>query len=148
MARPERAKRNDFRHFLSIPTRWSDNDVYAHVNNVVYYGWFDTVVNRWLIERGHLDIEHSATVSLVVETNCTYFESVAFPETVEAGLAVDRIGTSSIVYAIGIFKQGKDLAIAQGRFVHVCVERANQVPAPVPAKLRADLETLLRTESP
>ncbi len=139
-----RARRGDFRHFLAIPTRWSDNDAYAHVNNVVYYGWFDTVVNQWLIEKGHLDIARSPVVSLVVETGCTYFESVAFPEMVEAGLAVERIGTSSIVYAIGIFRQGATLAAAQGRFVHVCVDRASQTPVPIPAALRDDLASLLR----
>jgi acyl-CoA thioester hydrolase len=139
-----RAQRSDFAHFLTIPTRWSDNDAYAHVNNVVYYNWFDTVVNRWLIEKGHLDIARSPVVSLVVETSCTYFESVSFPETVEAGLAVERIGTSSIVYAIGIFRRDAPSAAAQGRFVHVCVDRASQKPVPVPAALRDDLATLQR----
>ncbi len=141
--KPQRSRREDYRHVLSITTRWSDNDVYAHVNNVVYYGWFDTVVNRWLIERGHLDVQRSPVVSLVVETGCTYFESVAFPETIEAGLAVARIGSSSIVYAVGIFREGGSEAIAQGRFVHVCVDRATQTPVSIPGPLRADLETLL-----
>ena len=141
-----RAQRSEFAHFLAIPTRWSDNDAYAHVNNVVYYNWFDTIVNQWLIERGHLDIARSPVVSLVVETNCTYFESVAFPETVEAGLAVERIGTSSIVYAIGIFRRDSPSAAAQGRFVHVCVDRASQKPVPVPAALRDDLASLLRDQ--
>jgi acyl-CoA thioester hydrolase len=141
-----RAQRSDFAHFLAIPTRWSDNDAYAHVNNVVYYNWFDTVVNQWLIEKGHLDIARSPVVSLVVETSCTYFESVAFPETVEAGLAVERIGTSSVVYAIGIFRHDAPSAAAQGRFVHVCVDRASQKPVPVPAALRDDLASLLRDQ--
>jgi len=143
-ARPSRATRADFRHFVEIPTRWSDNDAYAHVNNVVYYAWFDTVVNRWLIENGHLDIARSPVVSLVVETSCTYFESVAFPETVEAGLAVDRIGSSSIVYVVGIFRRNADLVAAQGRFVHVCVDRASQTPVPIPERFRSDLQRLRR----
>lgn len=143
-ARPTRSRRQDYRHFLTIPTRWSDNDVYAHVNNVVYYSWFDTVVNRWLVDNGYLDIAESPVVSLVVETGCSYFESVAFPETVEAALAVERLGSSSVTYAIGIFKQGGEAAIAQGRFVHVCVDRQTQTPVPIPAPLRTGLEGLLR----
>ena len=143
-ARLARSRRADYRHVLAIPTRWADNDVYEHVNNVVYYSWFDTVVNHWLIQNGLLDIASSPIVSLVVETGCTYFESVAFPEVIEAALAVDRLGTSSITYAIGIFRQGGDEAIAQGRFVHVCVERATQKPVPIPAAMRAKLETLVK----
>ncbi|MHB2169389.1 acyl-CoA thioesterase [Alsobacter sp. R-9] len=142
--KPHRTTRADYRHVLPITTRWSDNDVYAHVNNVVYYGWFDTVVNRWLVERGHLDIAASPIVSLVVETSCTYFESVAFPETVHAALAVERLGSSSVTYAIGIFREHGDQAVAQGRFVHVCVDRATQRPVPLPARLRDDLQALLR----
>ena len=129
-----RTKRADYRHFLAIPTRWSDNDAYAHVNNVVYYSWFDTVVNRWLVENGLLDIAASPVVSLVVETGCSYFESVAFPDTVHAGLAVERLGSSSIIYAIGIFREGSDDAAAQGRFVHVTVDRATQRPVPIPGQ--------------
>jgi acyl-CoA thioester hydrolase len=143
-ARVTRSRRADYRHFLTIPTRWADNDVYRHVNNVVYYSWFDTVVNQWLVENGLLDIEASPVVSLVVETGCTYFESVAFPEVVEAALAVDRLGSSSVTYAIGIFRQGGTEAIAQGRFVHVCVERATQRPVAIPGPMRDRLETLLR----
>ena len=136
MNRAIRTKRADYRHFLAIPTRWSDNDAYAHVNNVVYYSWFDTVVNRWLVENGLLDIAASPVVSLVVETGCNYFESVAFPDTVHAGLAVERLGSSSIVYAIGIFREGSDDAAAQGRFVHVTVDRATQRPVPIPTHAR------------
>jgi acyl-CoA thioester hydrolase len=143
-ARIERSRRADYRHVLTIPTRWADNDVYRHVNNVVYYSWFDTVVNQWLVENGLLDIEASPVVSLVVETGCTYFESVAFPEVVEAALAVERLGSSSVTYAIGIFRQGGDAAIAQGRFVHVCVDRTTQRPVPIPPAMREKLETLVR----
>jgi acyl-CoA thioester hydrolase len=135
--RASRLTRADFRIFRAIPTRWHDNDVYGHVNNVVYYGWFDTAVNAWLIENGFLDPTTSEIVGLVVETGCSYFESVAFPETVEAGIAVERLGTSSVTYRIGIFRQGSEQAAAQGRFTHVYVARASQKPVPIPAPLRA-----------
>lgn len=140
--RQPRLTRTDFRVFRAIPTRWHDNDAYGHVNNVVYYGWFDTAVNAWLIEGGFLDLSGSEIVGLVVETGCTYFESVAFPETVEAGIAVERLGNSSVTYRIGIFRQGGDQAAAQGRFTHVYVERASQKPVPIPAPLRATLTTI------
>ena len=118
--RQPRLTRADFRVFRAIPTRWHDNDAYGHVNNVVYYGWFDTAVNAWLIEGGFLDLAGSETVGLVVETGCTYFESVAFPETVEAGIAVERLGNSSVTYRIGIFRQGGDQAAAQGlSLIHI-----------------------------
>ena len=142
--RPERATRADFRHFTPIQTRWADNDVYGHANNVVYYAWFDTAVNGWLVEQGYLDIATSPVVSLVVETGCRYFESVGFPDALEAGLAVERLGTSSIVYAIGIFRRGAAQAVAQGRFVHVTVDRASQRPVPIPPAMRAGLAALIR----
>ncbi|MDR6869166.1 acyl-CoA thioester hydrolase [Bosea sp. BE125] len=141
-AREPRLSRADFKLFRAIPTRWHDNDVFGHVNNVVYYGWFDTGVNAWLVEQGFLDPATSPVVGLVVETGCTYFESVAFPETVEIGLAVARLGTSSVTYRLGIFRQGGQAAAAQGRFTHVYVERATQKPVPIPAPLRAALEAL------
>ena len=140
--RASRLTRADFRIFRAIPTRWHDNDVYGHVNNVVYYGWFDTAVNAWLIENGFLDPATSEIVGLVVETGCSYFESVAFPETVEAGIAVERLGTSSVTYRIGIFRQGGEQAAAQGRFTHVYVARASQKPVPIPAPLRAALTAI------
>ena len=140
--RASRLTRADFRIFRAIPTRWHDNDVYGHVNNVVYYGWFDTAVNAWLIENGLLDPATSEIVGLVVETGCSYFESVAFPETVEAGIAVERLGTSSVTYRIGIFRQGSEQAAAQGRFTHVYVARASQKPVPIPAPLRAALTAI------
>ena len=110
--RQPRLTRTDFRVFRAIPTRWHDNDAYGHVNNVVYYGWFDTAVNAWLIENDFLDLAGSDIVGLVAETGCTYFESVAFPETVEAGIAVERLGNSSVTYRIGIFRQGGEQAAA------------------------------------
>jgi acyl-CoA thioester hydrolase len=141
-ARRPRLSRADFALFRPIPTRWHDNDVFGHVNNVVYYSWFDTAVCAWLVENGHLDIAGSAIVGLVVETTCTYFESTAFPETIEAGLAVERLGASSVTYRIGIFRQGGEQAAAQGLFTHVYVERESQRPVPIPARLRAALADL------
>jgi acyl-CoA thioester hydrolase len=140
--KPVRLRRADFRLFRQIPTRWADNDVFGHVNNVVYYNWFDTVVNAWLIEQGFLDVKESDVVGLVVGTRCDYFESVAFPETVEGALAVERLGRSSVTYRIGIFRQGADLTAAQGLFTHVYVERGPQTPVPIPEKLRAAMSGL------
>jgi acyl-CoA thioester hydrolase len=131
-----------YRHFLAIPTRWHDNDAYGHVNNVVYYAWFDTVVNEHLIRVAGLDIATDAAVALVVETSCRYQRSLAFPDAVEAGLRVDRLGRSSVVYGIGIFRAGEDEASASGRFVHVWVDRATQRPVPVPVRIRAALQAL------
>lgn len=138
----ERLGRAAFSVFRAIPTRWADNDVYGHVNNVVYYAWFDTAVNSWLVEGGFLDIAGSPVVGLVVETSCSYFESVAFPETVEVGLGVERLGNSSVTYCIGIFRQEAERAAAQGRFTHVYVDRATQRPVPIPDDLRAALTAL------
>lgn len=140
--RQPRLGRSDFRVFRAIPTRWHDNDAYGHVNNVIYYAWFDTAVNAWLVEGGFLDVSDSEAIGLVVETACTYFESVAFPEIVEAGIVVERLGSSSVTYRIGIFRQGSELAAAQGRFTHVYVARASQKPVPIPAPLRAALAAL------
>lgn len=138
----ERLGRDAFGLFRTVPTRWADNDVYGHVNNVVYYSWFDTAVNAWLVERGFLDIAGSAVVGLVVETSCSYFESLAFPEPVEVGLGVERLGNSSVTYRIGVFREGGALAAAQGRFTHVYVDRATQRPVPIPTDLRAALSAL------
>jgi len=141
--RKVRSRRGDYRHFRSIPTRWMDNDPYGHVNNVVYYSWFDTAVNTYLIEAGVLDIAASPTVGVVIESGCTYFESVAYPETVEAGLAVTKLGRSSVTYAAGIFKQGGAFAAAQGHFVHVYVDRTTQRPVDIPGDVRTKLEALM-----
>jgi acyl-CoA thioester hydrolase len=120
-----------------------DNDAYRHVNNVVYYSWFDTVVNGYLLASGALDIEASAVVGLVVETQCQYFSPIAFPDVAHAGLRVARLGTSSVRYEVGIFRNEEQRAAAQGHFVHVYVDRAAGRPVPLPAKLRAALEPLL-----
>lgn len=135
--------RCDYRAFLTIPTRWMDNDAYGHVNNVVYYAYFDTAVNEHLIRAGGLDIACDSVVGLVVETSCRFMRPLAFPDVVDAGLRVTRIGTSSVVYEIGLFRRGEDDASAQGRFVHVWVERATHRPSRVPDKIRQALHPLL-----
>lgn len=141
--KPERARRSAFRRFQIIPTRWADNDVYGHVNNVQYYAFFDTAVNQALMEEGLLDIASSPVVGLVVETSCVYFESVKFPERIETGLAMQRIGSSSLTYRIGVFREGAELCAALGRFTHVYVDRATQRPVPLPPAVRAYAERLL-----
>ncbi len=139
----ERATRDQFAIFLPLATRWMDNDVYGHVNNVQYYSFFDTAVNHYLIKTGWLDIHNGDTVGLVVETRCTYHASVAFPDMLEIGLRVDRIGNSSVKYVLGIFREGETFAAAEGYFVHVYVERASNRPVKLPEPLRAVLEPLL-----
>jgi len=141
-SKPRRQLRSEWRHFLEIQTRWEDNDVYGHVNNAVYYSWFDTAVNNWLIHKGLLDLERSPVVSLVVETGCSYFESVTYPEPIDIGLRADRIGTSSVTYSLGVFRKGSDLAAAVGRFVHVSVDRETRRPVPMPEALRLALREL------
>lgn len=143
--REPRRTRADYRRFSPIQTRWGDNDAYGHVNNTVYYTWFDTTVNAWLIEGGFLDIEKGQTINLVVETNCRYFASLAYPEPIEIGLAVEKLGTSSVTYAVGVFRPGDHEAAAQGRFVHVAVDRATQRPVPIAPAMREALEELLRS---
>ncbi|MGY0195841.1 acyl-CoA thioesterase [Leptothrix sp. BB-4] len=141
-ARPQPTDRARYRHFSAIPTRWADNDAYGHVNNVVYYAWFDTAVNRHLIEAGVLDVASSPVIGLVVETRCNYFSSVAFPDTVHAGLRVLHLGRSSVRYEIGLFRGEADRASAVGEFVHVYVERATQRPVEIPETVRNLLLTL------
>lgn len=131
--------REAYKYFLSIPTRWMDNDVYGHVNNVVYYSYFDTVVNGYLIEENVLDIQGGQQIGLVVETQCNYFAPLAFPDVIDAGLRVTRIGTSSVRYEIGLFKQGSDEAAAEGHFVHVYVDKQSRKPKPLGDNLRAVL---------
>ena len=140
--KPGPERRRAYKTFRSISTRWMDNDVYGHVNNVVYYSWFDTAVNAWLIEQGALDIHQGDTIGLVVETQCNYFAPLAFPQTVEAGIRVARLGNSSVRYEVGLFAQGAELAAAQGHFIHVYVDRRTRQPVALPEKLRAVLETL------
>jgi acyl-CoA thioester hydrolase len=134
--------RADYRWFLTIPTRWMDNDVYGHVNNVVYYSYFDTVVNKMLIAEGLLDIEHSPVIGLCVESHCNFSAPLVFPETVEAGLRIGRIGTSSVRYEIGLFQENVAAPAATGHFVHVFVDRVSRRPTPLDVRARAILGRL------
>jgi acyl-CoA thioester hydrolase len=140
--RPAAESRGTYFHFRTITTRWMDNDVYGHVNNVVYYSYFDTVVNQYLIEQGALDIEASPVIGLVVETQCRYFAPISFPDRVEAGLRVAHLGTSSVRYEIGLFRNDDQSAAAQGHFVHVYVDRTTTRPVMLPEALRRALEPL------
>ena len=125
---------------MTISTRWPDNDAYGHVNNTVFYQWFDTAVNRWLVEAGLLDIERGDPIGLVAETGCSYFAPLSFPGEVEVGIAVDRLGSSSVTYRIGVFGVGETEPAAQGHFTHVYVSRDSRRPVPLPAEWRAKLE--------
>ena len=141
-AKPQPEPRGAYKAFRTISTRWMDNDAYGHVNNVVYYSWFDTVVNAHLIEQGALDIRHGSTIGLVIETQCNYFAPVEFPQTVEAGLRVARIGRSSVRYEVGLFVQGESMTVAKGHFIHVYVDRTERRPTDLPPKLKTVLEAL------
>jgi acyl-CoA thioester hydrolase len=140
---PASGVRAGYRRFLTIPTRWMDNDCYGHVNNVTYYSYFDTVVNQHLIVEGGLDIAAGSAIGLVAETMCKFRKPLSFPDTVDAGLRVAKIGTSSVRYEIGLFRQGEDEPVATGYFVHVWVDRATSRPVPVPPAIRAALEPLV-----
>ncbi|MCF2514311.1 acyl-CoA thioesterase [Sphingomonas sp. G124] len=142
MSRPTPHGRGHYRHFITIATRWADNDVYGHVNNTVYYHWFDTAVNQWLVAQGLLDIAHGDQIGLVVETGCSYFTPLSFPGDVDVGLAVQRLGISSVTYRLGIFAAGSSEPSAQGQFTHVYVDRENRRPAALPDAWRKLLETL------
>jgi acyl-CoA thioester hydrolase len=144
-AKPQPEPRSAYRAFRPITTRWMDNDAYGHVNNVVYYSWFDTAVNRYLIEAGALDIQAGAVIGLVIETRCNYFASLTFPQLVEAGLRVAHLGRSSVRYEVGLFAQGSSESAAGGHFVHVYVDRATRRPVELPDALRAALQPLIAT---
>jgi len=143
MAEQPQHLRTDYRHFQPITTRWHDNDIYGHVNNVVYYSYFDSAVNTYLIERGGLDIHDGEVVGFVVSSACDYFSSIAFPDALEVGLRVGKLGNSSVQYELAIFRAGEAQACAAGRFVHVFVGRVSNRPTPTPAGLRQALEALL-----
>ena len=134
--------RDRYPHFLSIQTRWSDNDIYGHVNNVTYYSYFDTVLNCFLIDQGGLDIETDSVIGVAVETMCKFNKPLAYPEVLEAGLRVGKLGNSSVRYEIGIFQEGAAEAAAMGHFVHVFVDRATGKPAPIPDAIRSALERI------
>ena len=138
---PKALRRKDFRVLRALPTRWSDDDTYGHVNNVVHYSLFDTAVNGWLIEACGVDIRELPAIGLVVETSCRYFAELRFPEVVTAGLALEHLGTSSVVYQLALFGAADEPA-AVGRFVHVYVSRADRQPVPVPLEIRTALAGL------
>jgi acyl-CoA thioester hydrolase len=141
--RPQAEPRSAYKAFRRIDTRWMDNDVYGHVNNVVYYSWFDTAVNAHLIEQGALDIHDGPTIGLVIETQCNYFAPVAFPQRIDAGIRVARMGSSSVRYEVGLFIEGQDTTAAKGHFVHVYVDRHTRRPVQeLPDNLKSVLETL------
>ncbi|WP_347717201.1 thioesterase family protein [Sphingomonas sp.] len=139
---PERLGRAAYRAWTPITLRWADNDVYGHVNNTVYYQWFDDAVNGWLIEAGLLDVEAGDPIGLVVATSCSYFAPLAFPGKVEVGIAIERPGRSSVTYRVGVFAKGSDKPAAQGQFTHVYVGRESRRPVALPDTWRAVLETL------
>lgn len=136
-------QRSEYRHFQPITTRWHDNDIYGHVNNVTYYSFFDSAVNTYLIERGGLDIHDGSVVGFVVSSSCDYFASIAYPDFIEVGLRVAKLGNSSVQYELAVFKVGEEEACAAGRFVHVFVDRGSNQPVPIPEALRVALQLLL-----
>ena len=136
----EKRLRENYRHWLAQPTRWADNDIYGHVNNAAYYGFFDTAVNCFLIDQAGLDIHAGTVIGLVVETGCNYFAPLAYPQTIETGLRVARIGSSSVQYELGLFAKGESEPAAQGRFVHVYVDRETRRPVALPDAMRSALE--------
>jgi acyl-CoA thioester hydrolase len=142
VSRPIPRGREAYRHFTTISMRWADNDAYGHVNNAIFYQWFDTVVNQWLVEQGLLDIEAGDPIGLVVETSCSYFTSLSYPGDIEVGMAIEKLGSSSITYRLGVFASGANDPAAQGHFTHVYVGREGRRPAPLPEEWRTKLATL------
>jgi len=135
-------KRCDYKHFYTITTRWMDNDTYGHVNNVIYYSWFDTAVNHFLIANNALDIEHSPVIGLVIETQCNYFAPLAFPDRVTIGIRVAKLGNSSVRYEVGVFREDEEEVAAQGHFVHVYASRDTRRPVSIPDNIRAVLSSI------
>ena len=142
MSRPLPAKRSDFRWFLPITTRFMDNDAFAHVNNVIYYSWIDTAVNRFLMDHDLLDLRTSEVIGIVAESGCRYRAQIAYPDNVTVGLRIDKLGTSSVGYRLGIFRADDIGASAEGHFVHVYVDRASMRPVPIPEHIRAVMRTI------
>lgn len=141
MSRPTAETRDKFPLFRPLQTRWADNDIYGHMNNVVHYALFDTAINGWLMEQGLLDFKSGSMIGLVVETGCHYFAEMAFPDRVDAGIGVERIGTSSVTYRLALFRNDEPSASAQGRFVHVYVDRQTRRPQPLGSDWRRVLES-------
>jgi acyl-CoA thioester hydrolase len=133
------SKRSDYKTFRTIQTRWMDNDIYGHMNNVVHYSLFDTAVNGWLVEAGLLDLKSSTQVGLVVETGCRYHAEMMFPDVITAGIRVARIGSSSVRYEVGLFRNAEETASAEGFFVHVYVDRETRRPRPLSESMRGTL---------
>ena len=142
MSRKATAARTEFKAWRKFTTRWADNDAYGHVNNTVYYEWFDSAVNGWLVEQGLLDIKEGDPIALVVGTHCTFAAPLAFPQNVEVGLAVAHLGRSSMRYRIGVFAEGAENAAAEGEFVHVMVDRVTRRPVEIPENWRSALESI------
>jgi acyl-CoA thioester hydrolase len=142
VSREEPAFRSEFKVWRTFTTRWADNDAYGHVNNTVFYQWFDSAVNAWMVEQGMLDIAAGDPIGLVVETRCSYFAPLAFPDDVEVGLKIAALGRSSIRYRIAVFGSGHEQAAAQGEFVHVVVDRSTRRPVEIPVNWRIALESI------
>ncbi len=147
MSQKPEISRAEYPHFLALPTRWMDNDIYGHVNNALYYAFFDTAINEYLIAEGGLDITAGAVVAFAAESHCQYLRPLAFPGVIEVGLRVGKLGTSSVRYELAIYKQGETFAAATGYFVHVFVDRETQRPVPIPKPIRTALEQLFLTTS-
>jgi acyl-CoA thioester hydrolase len=143
MSQKPQISRAEYSHFLSLPTRWMDNDVYGHVNNALYYAFFDTAINEYLIAEGGHDITSGSVMAFAAESHCQYLSPLAFPGVIEVGLRVGKLGNSSVRYELAIFKQGETLAAAAGYFVHVFVDRITQRPVSMPANIRVALERLI-----
>ncbi len=142
MSRPEPSRRCDYPHFHAIATRWMDNDLYGHVNNVVYYSYFDTIINEYLIREAGLDIQAGAVIGVCAESSCRFMAAFSFPEAIHCGLKVAQLGKRSVRYEIGLFKAGAATAAAEGSFVHVFVARRTMLPVEIPAGLRTALEKI------
>ena len=135
--------RSDYSYFKNITTRWADNDIYGHINNVVYYSYFDTLANQYLIEFADFNPVSAPVIGVIVHSNCNYIKAIAYPDKIEAGLTVKKLGRSSVTYGIGVFRQGESAACAYGEFVHVFVNRKNNLPMSIPTKIRESLQKIL-----
>ncbi|HEY2973462.1 MAG TPA: thioesterase family protein [Pyrinomonadaceae bacterium] len=144
MSQGPQITRSEYPHFLTLPTRWMDNDVYGHINNALYFAFFDTAINQYLIAEGGLDITAGEVIAVAAESQCQYLQALAFPEVIEVGLRVGKLGNSSVRYELAIFKQGETLAAAAGYFVHVFVARETRRPVPMPERIRAALGRLIQ----
>ena len=143
MSKAKASSLSDYRYFAPITTRWKDNDIYGHVNNVTYYAYFDTIANQYLIEEGGLNIHGDPTVGFVVNSGCNYYAPIAFPDKLKGGLRVNYLGNSSVEYGIAIFKEDEEIAVADGHFVHVFVDKASNKPVPVPDAIKQALQAIL-----